>query len=163
MVQLLLSCLDKVQNWILACSSKPHLFWREDGDEVLVYLTDFLLNHSLVGLLFQLLAGEPEHHVLLAELSPQELPEVAAPRCALHHLFKRWGPGAGVLKRGPQTQRRKSSKSALPNSFSTSQIDSASCWDPSLPFFTVRGSLWSVFTSGPLDSLLLAPNRQTEG
>lgn len=68
--------------------SKPHLFWREDGDEVLVYLTDFLLNHSLVGLLLQLLAGQPEHHVLLAELGPQELPEAAATRRALHHLFE---------------------------------------------------------------------------
>lgn len=92
MVYLLQFCIDKVpkvrQNWVLP-SSKPHLFWREDGDEVLVYLTDFLLNHSLVGLLLQLLAGQPEHHVLLAELGPQKLPEAAATRCALHHLFKR--------------------------------------------------------------------------
>lgn len=65
-----------------------HLFRRKDGDEVLVYLADFLLHHGLVCLLFELLAGEPEHHVLLAELCPQELPEAASPHCALHHLLK---------------------------------------------------------------------------
>lgn len=65
-----------------------HLFWGKDRDEVLVDLTDFLLHHSLVGLLFEVLAGEPEHHVLLAELCPQELPEAAATRCTFHHPFK---------------------------------------------------------------------------
>lgn len=64
---------------------------------------------------------------------------------------------------GRRLQRNKSNKSELLHSFSTSQIDSASCWDLSLPFLTVHGSLWSVFTSGPLDSLILAPNSQTEG
>ena len=69
-------------------SLMSHLFWGKDGDEVLVYLTDFLLHHSLVSLLFELFAGEPEHHVLLAELCPQELPEAASPGCTFHHLFK---------------------------------------------------------------------------
>lgn len=163
----LLRCIAKAakvrQKWVLLSSSKPHLFRREDGDEVLVYLTDLLLNHSLVGLLLQILAGKPEHHVLLAELGPQEMPEAATTRCALHHPFERWRPGAGVLKCGPQTRRRRSHKPGLLNSSGTSQIDSASCWDPCLPFFTVHGSLWSLFTSGPLDSLVLAPNSQTEG
>lgn len=79
-----------------------HLFRGEDGDEVLVYLPDLLLHHGLVGLLLELLTGQPEHHVLLAELRPQELPEAAATRCALHHLLERHGPGASVLHSRPR-------------------------------------------------------------
>lgn len=89
------------------------LFRGKDGDEILVYLTNFLLNHSLIGLLFELLAGQPEHHVFLAELCPQELPETAAPRCTFHHLFKRRGPGAGIFQSRPQTCRSRSSRYML--------------------------------------------------
>lgn len=80
-----------------------HLFRRKDGDEILVYLTNLLLDHSLVGFLLELLAGQPEHHVLLAELCPQELPEAAAPCGALHHLLKGRGPGAGLFQSRPRT------------------------------------------------------------
>lgn len=51
-------------------SSVSHLFRGKNRDEVLIYLADFLFNHSLIGFFFQLFAGEPEHHVLFAELSP---------------------------------------------------------------------------------------------
>lgn len=78
--------------------SVAHLFRGKDGDEILVYLTNLLLHHSLIGFLLELLAGQPEHHVLLAELRPQELPEAAAPRRALHDLLKGRGPGAGLFQ-----------------------------------------------------------------
>lgn len=81
-----------------------HLFRGEDGDEILVYLTNLLLDHSLVGLLLKILARQPEHHVLLTELCPQELPEAAAPRRAFHHLLKGRGPGAGLFQGRPRTE-----------------------------------------------------------
>lgn len=96
-----------------------HLFRGKDWDEILVYLTNFLLNHSLIGLLFELLAGQPEHHVFLAELCPQELPETAAPRCTFHHLFKRRGPGAGIFQSRPQTCRSRNSRYVLFNYIET--------------------------------------------
>lgn len=73
---------------ILSTVLFTHLFRGKDGDEVLIDLANFLLDHSLVRLLFELLAGEPEHHVLLAELCSQELPEAASPGCTFHHPFK---------------------------------------------------------------------------
>lgn len=80
-----------------------HLFRGKDRDEILVYLADLLLDHSLVGFLLELLTRQPEHHVLLTELCPQELPEAAAPRRALHHLLKGHGPGAGLFQSRPRT------------------------------------------------------------
>lgn len=92
---------------ILHLSCVAHLFRGEDWDEVLVYLTDFLLHHSLVGLLLEFLTGEPEHHVFLAELRPQELPEAAATCCTFHHLLKRHGPGASVLQTGLRASKQR--------------------------------------------------------
>lgn len=98
---------NKLNSGLLGVSAvdrcAAHLFRGKDGDEILVYLTNLLLDHSLIGFLLELLAGHPEHHVLLAELRPQELPEAAAPRRAFHHLLKGRGPGAGLFQSRPRT------------------------------------------------------------
>lgn len=101
-----------------------HLFRGKDWDEILIYLTDLLLNHSLIGLIFELLTGKPEHHILLAELCPQELAEAAATRRTFHHLFKWRGPGASVFQSRPQTERG-------------TTVDMSCCF-----ILSVRHSLW---------------------
>lgn len=138
-----------------------HLFRGKDWDEILVCLTNFLLNHSLIGLLFELLAGQPEHHVLLAELCPQELPETAAPRCTFHHLFKRRGPGAGIFQSRPQTCRSRNSRYMLFLLYWN--VKTWCLVIKPLPFFTVVGSLCPALTAGPLYCLILTPNSQTGG
>ena len=46
----------------------PYLLGREDGDVVLVYQASLLLNHVGVVRSLEVLARQPEEHVLLAVL-----------------------------------------------------------------------------------------------
>lgn len=65
-----------------------HLFWRENGDVVLVDEPGLLLNHTFIGLFAELLTREPEQHVLLAELGAKKLPERVPPSWTAHQLVK---------------------------------------------------------------------------
>lgn len=78
----------------------PHLFWRQNGDVVLVDEPGLLLNHTFIGLLAELLACEPEQHVFFAELSAKKLPERVPPCWTAHQLVKRLPPHAYLLQRG---------------------------------------------------------------
>lgn len=82
-----------------------YLFWWQYGNIVLIDGARFLLDGALVDFLFEVFAGQPEQHVLLAVLRPQELPE-NIPACRVpHQLVKglrpepdlfHWGFGAEV-------------------------------------------------------------------
>lgn len=60
---------------VTPAEKQSYLFWRQNRNVVFIDGTSFLLNGALVHLLFEVLAGEPKQHVLLAVLCPQELPE----------------------------------------------------------------------------------------
>lgn len=80
--------------------SAPYLLGREDGDVVLVDHPGLLVDGVLVALGLELLARQPEEHVLLAVLSPQELPEDVATRRALHQLVEGLCPAPHLLRCG---------------------------------------------------------------
>lgn len=52
-----------------------YLFRRQYGNVVLVDGAHLLLHGAPVDFLLEVFAGQPEQHVLLAVLRPQELPE----------------------------------------------------------------------------------------
>lgn len=83
-----------------SAGGSPYLFWRQYGDVVLVDGARFLLNGVLVDFLFEVFAGQPEQHVLLAVLRPQELPENISTRRVLHQLVEGLRPQPDLFHRG---------------------------------------------------------------
>lgn len=77
----------------------PHLFWRQDGNVVVIDAARLLLDGALVDFLFEVLAGQPEEHVLLAVLCSQELPEDVPSRRVPHQLVKGLRPQTHLLHR----------------------------------------------------------------
>lgn len=77
-----------------------HLFRREDGDVVLVDDPGLLLYHTLICLFPELVACQPEEHVLLAELGAQKLSKRVPSRRTAHQLVEGLAPGAHLLQRG---------------------------------------------------------------
>lgn len=84
-----------------------YLFGREDRDVVFIDQSRLLLDGTLVDLLLQVFAGQPEEHVLLAVLRPQELTELVPPRRVLHQLIEGLRPLFNLLHRrfGAERQR----------------------------------------------------------
>lgn len=82
-------------------SEQPsHLFRREDGDVVLVDDPGLLLYHTLICLFPELVARQPEEHVLLAEFGAQKLSKRVPSRRTAHQLVEGLAPGAHLLQRG---------------------------------------------------------------
>ena len=79
---------------------QANLFRRQNGDVVLVDGPGPLLHRALVGLSPEVIAGQPEEHVPLAELWAEELSEGVPPRRAAHQLVERLPPQADLLQRG---------------------------------------------------------------
>lgn len=73
-------------------SCAAHLLGGQDGHVVLVDEPRLLIHRVPVGLGLELLAGQPEKHVLLAVLRAQEGPEGAAAGRAAHQLVERLCP-----------------------------------------------------------------------
>lgn len=67
---------------------QSNLFRRQNGDVVLVDGPGPLLDGALVRLSPEFIAGQPEEHVLLAELRAEELSEGVPPRRAAHQLVE---------------------------------------------------------------------------
>ena len=76
-----------------------YLFGRLDGDVVLVDGARLLLDGALVDFLFEVFAGQPEHHVVLAVLRPQELAEHVPSRRVPHQLVKGLRPQPDLVRR----------------------------------------------------------------
>lgn len=74
-----------------------HLLGGQDGHVVLVDEPRLLVHRVLVGLGLELLAGQPEEHVLLTVLCAQELPEGPAARGAAHQLVEGLRPALHLL------------------------------------------------------------------
>ena len=121
-----------------------NLFRRQNGDVVLVDDAGLLLDGALVGLLAELLTGEPEEHVLLAELGAKKLSERVPPCWAAHHLIKGLPPRVDLLQRGlrtakdPETQRNQNTGQTDFNTKTNELLmGEARWWCWSSPVFTV--------------------------
>lgn len=68
------------------------LLGRQDGDVILIDHACLLFHKMLAVVLLQLLAGQPEEHVLLAVLGAQKLAEHIAPGWVLHQLLEGVAP-----------------------------------------------------------------------
>lgn len=77
--------------------SISYLFRRQDGDVVLVDGARFLLDEVLVDFLFEVFAGQPEEHVLLAVLRSQELTKNVPTRRVPHQLVEGLRPEPDLL------------------------------------------------------------------
>lgn len=67
---------------------QTHLFWRQNGNIVLIDGARLLLDGTLIHFLFEVFTGQPEQHVFLAVLGPQELPENISTRWVPHEFVK---------------------------------------------------------------------------
>lgn len=77
-----------------------YLFWRKNGDVVLIDDPGFLVDGRGVGLLLQLFTGDPEQQVLLAVLRAQEFLENVPAFHGTHHLLEAACPGDHLLQCG---------------------------------------------------------------
>lgn len=71
-----------------AKQTQPYLFWRQYGNVVLIDGARFLLSGALVDFLFEVFTGQPEQHIFLAVLRPQELPENVSTCWVSHELVE---------------------------------------------------------------------------
>lgn len=85
--------------------TKHYLFWRKNGDVVLVDDPGFLLDGRGVGLLLEVLAGYPEQQVLFAVFRAQEFPENVTAFHGPHHLLKAACPGDHLIQGGVSGRR----------------------------------------------------------
>lgn len=105
-IDLQLRIIKRVCRWLLHLPVDPlphsgvqaHLLGREDGHVVLIDESRLFVHHVLVGFSLQLLAGQPEEHVLLAVLCTQERSEHAAARGAVHELVEGLRPALYLLR-----------------------------------------------------------------
>ena len=74
-----------------------HLFWRQDGDVVLVDNPGLLLDHFGVVVLLEVFAGQPEEDVLLAVLALEKLTKDDPTHRTLHQSVERIAPATDLF------------------------------------------------------------------
>lgn len=78
-----------------------HLFGGQYRNVVLVDEARLLLDRLRVGLLLQLLAGQPEEDVLFAVLAPEKVSEYFATARTSHQSVETLSPAPDLIQGGP--------------------------------------------------------------